>query len=93
MPDTIEKIDDLEWVEFSDEPTEPCDCSDDDDQCPREPLFRLILQRECTCGPDSILMCLHHKDRLIAVLGMVGPDLACVACHTPITILRIDPIR
>jgi hypothetical protein len=38
-------------------------------------------------------MCLHHKDRLVYVLGEVGPGLECIACHTPITILRIDPIR
>jgi hypothetical protein len=94
MPDTIEKVDDLSWVEFSEEPTDPCDCTDGEIQCPHEPIARAILDRgRCTCGSSSCLVCLKHKDLLVNATREPGPDLMCSECHAYIMIVRFDPVK
>ena|ERR1035441_4260961 len=92
--DTIEDTD-LSWVTFAqEEPTEPCDCTDGEIQCPHEPIARVILDRgECTCGKDNCLVCLKHKDILVDATRKSGPDLMCSECHVPIMVVRFDPIH
>jgi hypothetical protein len=92
--DTIERTD-LSWVIFAEEePTEPCDCTDGEVQCPHEAVARAILDRgPCGCGKSSVKVCLKHKDMLVDATKQSGPPLQCSECHAPIMIIRFDSLR
>jgi hypothetical protein len=85
----------LDWVTFAkEEPTDPCECTDGDVPCPHEAISRVILDRgKCTCGKDSILVCLKHKDILLDAIRKPGAELRCSECDAYIRVIRFDVLR
>jgi hypothetical protein len=93
MLDTIEQIDDLSWVIFSEEQAPPCrGALVNNTDCPNEAVVKAIFNRPCTCDTDVVLYCLTHKEMLIEYARKYSYFI-CTMCGSTVYLVRFEPVK